>query len=1362
MSKIRKLSIRGIRNFSDTEECTIKFSCPLTLITGLNGVGKTTVIECLRYITTGEFPPGSDRGKSFIHDPTLKNQTSVQVRGCVKGQIIDHEGKIITVTRTMECSRYEKQLKFKTLDNAVSVLNPKTGKETQLTNRCADVDVEVMNSLGVSKAILNHVIFCHQDDANWPLDENKIIKERFDAILETTNYNKALENVRKLAKSKETALKIAQIEEARCADKVTEIMAKEEKLNEFNKRKSEIEKRIKRINSQLEPINERLRKTRKIETEFTRLKAEDEKDNIAYKMAHEQCESLQSRVKEIYEGNDVELNKEIESYWSTVQQKTRRIAGIEEEIKDLLRREQSISKVLGDHRILMGTLRQQMEDQGKKIKERNQVLNTALAIWGLETMEDFESDGDVQSRIDSIETETKEFEKSISDKRMKQSQKENALEKNVEAARDKRSTINSELERSEKEVQEIRRTVAEARLKIEQSDDSVKRLDSVDAELAEMDKEIKEIHELMGSEDLHDKITKEARQIEKLEERYTKLEEDMIVVQNQSALNVKLESLKSNFQAKSKDIEQLKSQHEENIKKLLKTDRVPEYNLKETIEEAEKVFSERVERLSKEIKTKEYELMTVETALTHAKKELNVKITNNECEKEKVKAHCENYTKYDEVLLDQQAKVKELQDKRGVIAHQGLAYQTYIKEFNRNSCCALCERYFDSHSEAQKLLNKLKKGIEDHPSLLRECDRELSIEQEKYNTLLSIKSTVEAIIKFEAVDKEDMVKQIKLKEQDAFELKRKITELEESKRKPERRIELAKLMIPDVTIWDRYSQDLLQIDFSINDLQEEMSSRGHTSSKTMGEIQAERESLKTSMKETREKIAELRSTLDSRNEQLRRATAMRTKCLEEQLRIHKEAQQLQNLKADLNDMITKEGALESSIRELRQQLMVADEQRSEFVRELDDLKFKNQNDQENDRKLMKDYEKQWDSLNSLQEKIALFDSRNVKRQLENLDHEVKVQQKDCEEKRQERSKKENHLIQIKEDISCRETKKRNLTDNVELRKYQKTLTQLKQTRTHREEKINLLNYEEVMREQEELVRDIQEAEGEINRASGIRGEIMKNIDQLNEELNTEECKTVRTAHRRKSIEVLVTRQAIDDVVAYARVLDVATAEVHEERLNTINSAMKKLWKLIYSGNDTKSIQIKAEATSTSGVTDKRQFNYKLVQIKHGVEMEMRGRCSAGQRVLASIILRLALAETLSQQCGILALDEPTTNLDSINSAKLADALYKYVTYRAKYEKNFQLIVITHDENFIKNLSELTSQSFAQELYRMDNGLTSVRRTMLNRENEVEVVEIQDEPDNGPETQPSGSRKRAIAGDGRSKKRTKPYNFELDF
>lgn len=34
----------------------------------------------------------------------------------------------------------------------------------------------MLMALGVSKPILNYVIFCHQEDSNWPLEEGKKVK----------------------------------------------------------------------------------------------------------------------------------------------------------------------------------------------------------------------------------------------------------------------------------------------------------------------------------------------------------------------------------------------------------------------------------------------------------------------------------------------------------------------------------------------------------------------------------------------------------------------------------------------------------------------------------------------------------------------------------------------------------------------------------------------------------------------------------------------------------------------------------------------------------------------------------------------------------------------------------------------------------------------------------------------------------------------------------------------------------------------------------------------------------------------------------------------------------------------------------
>ena len=51
------------------------------------------------------------------------------------------------------------------------------------------------------------------------------------------------------------------------------------------------------------------------------------------------------------------------------------------------------------------------------------------------------------------------------------------------------------------------------------------------------------------------------------------------------------------------------------------------------------------------------------------------------------------------------------------------------------------------------------------------------------------------------------------------------------------------------------------------------------------------------------------------------------------------------------------------------------------------------------------------------------------------------------------------------------------------------------------------------------------------------------------------------------------------------------------------------------------------------------------------------------QILASLIIRLALAEAFCINCGILALDEPTTNLDEDNIESLAQSLIEYELFK---------------------------------------------------------------------------------------------------
>ena len=163
------------------------------------------------------------------------------------------------------------------------------------------------------------------------------------------------------------------------------------------------------------------------------------------------------------------------------------------------------------------------------------------------------------------------------------------------------------------------------------------------------------------------------------------------------------------------------------------------------------------------------------------------------------------------------------------------------------------------------------------------------------------------------------------------------------------------------------------------------------------------------------------------------------------------------------------------------------------------------------------------------------------------------------------------------------------------------------------------------------------------------------------------------------IKVETTKAAIEDLGRYGGALDKAIMKYHSLKMEEINRIIGELWQETYQGTDVDTILIRSDNENAKG---NRSYNYRVCMVKQDVEMDMRGRCSAGQKVLASIIIRLALAECFGVNCGLIALDEPTTNLDRENINSLARSLHRIINAR-RQQANFQLIVITHDEEFLK-------------------------------------------------------------------------------
>ncbi|KAL3106531.1 hypothetical protein niasHT_016653 [Heterodera trifolii] len=186
------LKIAGVRSIGDKPQC-INFLSPLTIIQGPNGTGKTTIIEALNYVTTGALPAG--KMQTFIHNAQIANKARVDA--LVQLNFRDIKGNKCTATKRMNASATHSGKLSTKSDEFTLRIEDKFGNLKSVSSKISDFNKEMINLLGVPKAVLEHVLFCHQEEANWPLSEPKELKLRFDAIFEVTKYVKALDHIKK-------------------------------------------------------------------------------------------------------------------------------------------------------------------------------------------------------------------------------------------------------------------------------------------------------------------------------------------------------------------------------------------------------------------------------------------------------------------------------------------------------------------------------------------------------------------------------------------------------------------------------------------------------------------------------------------------------------------------------------------------------------------------------------------------------------------------------------------------------------------------------------------------------------------------------------------------------------------------------------------------------------------------------------------------------------------------------------------------------------------------------------------------------------------------------------------------------------
>ncbi|XP_049873545.1 DNA repair protein RAD50 [Pectinophora gossypiella] len=1300
MADIKTLAVRGIRSFGpdENDEQRISFEKPLTLILGQNGCGKTTIIECLRYAITGQMPPGS-RNECFVHDAKVNRST--EVLGQVKLKIMNAKDKQLEVSRTMKVTALaKKKTKFQTLDSFLSMIDER-GNTKDISSRCADLDFIMNEELGVSKAILNSVIFCHQEDSSWPLDEGKKVKERFDEIFDADKYSDCFDRLRKLRKDYIQNLKLLELEVTHLTEKKQELDKRKLEVVNTETSISETELKISELNQELKPISEKLTAIETLQKNLVQW--ESKKDKIKNKLEHNktQEEELKKAIKTIFEGTLEELQGNISNYESTGKAKQKELTESYKKITSFNKDEEKIANEKTSNEMKYNKLIFLESQNQERIDKRNKVIVETCKIAGLETPETIDTNEEAEKGISDLTDKVKSLKAELKEMKQAADAEEKKYQQVVNETRDAFTRHKQKISNKEVEIATARKDINKLEKQITDAHDAKTRLELLEQKLNDAEEEYKQADSELNAEECQQEINEDEKVLDQHEQERDELAEKITKLQKHSAKLKERDLLEDQLKQKEKQFGVLQNKHRTALTDIL--GEMPVSNFAMSVNKLEAKVKGEVDAMKKKLKANDKELTKLETERNHVREMLKDRRSELTKAEDKMYQACGTQT-YEATLSKLTSSVEKLQEEQNILQSSMHIFAKYKNQLKDNSCCPLCNRGFENETEVTDLISHLTSQVMNVPAKLEEVTEELQRTSAKKDELLGLKTLNEKITSLKENDIPQLETRLSDVDKKISDLQEAMEQVKQSMKEPEQKQQTAKQIQGEMPLLDKFVQE---IKTATRDFESAKSQcEGVEMDMTVDEATAKQAELKQKITTLKARIKATQSKLNQHSKKMRQMADKKNKIKEELLNIQKKVQEIVNLQENKKQIEENRERFVKELQELQDGVAPLEAELREKESEKNNIVNKNRSSIELKNLSIQNIVNSFDKVKSIDSEIRQHKERNIQREMDKI--------KEANEKLMEKQKQimidrdalTKRIDTLKDELAKQEIYKRDLEDNLKLRKAQTEIENCAKEEAEINEKLSGVNTE-MLEEKGPLITQQTKLFREKAQNEGLMQGYQERLKQLRNELKKSQNKDIEKKFREKFYELQVTKTIDKDIQNYAVALEKCLMEFHREKMEHINLIIREMWRKIYRGNDIDYIEIKTEG-SMSTESDRRKYDYRVVQCKNGVEIDMRGRCSAGQKVLACLIIRLALAETFSSRFGILALDEPTTNLDHENVRSLCSALGEIVQERMR-QKNFMFIIITHDKEFIESLGNIDKVTHYYEVSRNEDGKSRIKR-----------------------------------------------------
>ncbi|KAF8231720.1 hypothetical protein L208DRAFT_43628 [Tricholoma matsutake] len=700
MACLNKLAIRGIRSFDDKQISVIEFFSPVTVIVGHNGSGKTTIIECLKYATTGDQPPNT-RGGAFVHDPKMANEKEVKAQ--------------------------TSGLTMKTLESILALADgnaDKGGKRGVISTKCAEMDSEIPQLLGVSKAVLENVIFCHQEDSYWPLAEPAALKKKFDDIFEATRYTKALDSIKNLRK-----------------DRVAELKAEKERLIGLSREKAHADKLKSRIADLTSTIAEKEVSYEETKNQYEAIVEANQKfydyaskfrelyikvDGLQKEKARLQADLDEAKLNlQEVSDTDEELHMRLTHFDDHINAQKQKKRAEDTKKQDL---EDELVNVRKQHTQLVavhGGLVAEAEAQKQRIAEREQLIHDISEKYGIKGF----SHSPLEREKGDLRTKTEEY-----------NSKSRQLHNELEGHKLQKKNLRDQIAQRQS-------SIVEAERKVENQQSLTSQLKTLQGDIEEKRSRLTKVKTDVGAAKYDALLADRTEKAKDLEERRDALNRDLRALSLQADARAKLDLKRGEVKSKNGEIRSILEITNVKLRKL-----APERNVTvETIErEADRILDEK-ERESAELDnlatTANNALQMADTMLTNLKTQIKDKKEELRALERKLK------DAFDEDSLEAAIKeaTRELNHRKtlgGSLAGGSAVYESLLRVGKQKKLCTACNRHLNDQELVvfEKYLQELMKKAS--PAAIADNKREMGqweAELERLQKLMPVQASRDQI-----------------------------------------------------------------------------------------------------------------------------------------------------------------------------------------------------------------------------------------------------------------------------------------------------------------------------------------------------------------------------------------------------------------------------------------------------------------------------------------------------------------------------------------------------------------------------------------------------------------------------------------